>query len=243
MTVPSHALHRAHQLADSYDTWLLFVDVGTALWLVAYILAIVQGFKQKTYAIPLVAVSLNFSWEVLAAFAFKEPILLWRIGDILWMGIDGIIVYQVFRFGRDKQNVPEVRNWYYPFLIGLFALAFVGQYTLTAYIGDDLGFEDAYFISIVMGALFITMYFARREAGNLAYGIAWTKMLGTGLTSLALVFIFPRFYPGKPTYAFMYFVYALCLLLDGTYVVLLARARAASNAPAKVAPVASIATA
>lgn len=222
-----HFFHRAHHLSSSqvYGIGLLLVDIGTFFWMIAYVLAIIQGFRQKTYGIPLVAVCLNFTWEVLAAFAFQEPVVLWRIGDIFWMLIDGVIVYQVFRFGRDRQSAPEMRRWYYPILCSVFVAAAAGQYTFTSYFGDNLGFEDAYLISIVMGALFISMFFTRREAGNLAYGVAWTKMLGTGLTSLALVFILPHFYPNKPTYAFMYYVYALCFLLDASYVALLTRER------------------
>ena len=227
--MPTHAFHRAHQAAAlsncAYDWMLALVDVGTALWLVAYVLAIVQGFRQKTYGVPMVAITLNFTWEFLAAFAWDEPVLLWRIGDVLWMLIDGVIVFQLFRFGRARQSVPEIRDAYVPVLVALFLSALVGQYTFTRYFGDGLGFEDAYVISIVMGSLFITMYFARREHGDLAYGVAWTKWLGTGLTSLALYFILPRFYPHRTSYGFMYFAYVLCFVLDGTYVALLARGR------------------
>ena len=210
--MPTHAFHRTHQAAAlsncAYDWMLALVDVGTAFWLVAYVLAIVQGFRQKTYGVPMVAITLNFTWEFLAAFAWDEPVLLWRIGDVLWMLIDGVIVFQLFRFGRTRQSVPEIRDAYVPVLVALFLAALVGQ-----------------FISIVMGSLFITMYFARREHGDLAYGVAWTKWLGTGLTSLALYFILPRFYPHRTSYGFMYFAYVLCFLLDGTYVALLARGR------------------
>src|SRR5439155_24351450 len=93
--MPTQTFHRVHHLHELdpravYDWSLLVVDIGTLLWMVAYVLAIVQGFRQKTYAIPMVAIGLNFTWEVLAAFAWREPVVLWRIGDILWMVIDGI---------------------------------------------------------------------------------------------------------------------------------------------------------
>jgi hypothetical protein len=239
--MPTHAYHSVHHATrgGGYDWMLLLVDIGTLLWMVAYILAIVQGFRQKTYGIPMIAISLNFTWEVLAAFSWQEPVVIWRIGDILWMMIDGVIVYQLFRFGRARQTVPEVQNGYYPILIALFLIAIVGQYTFTMYFRDNLGFEDAYVISIVMGGLFINLFFSRRDAGNLAYGVAWTKMLGTALTSLALYFILPRFYPDERTYGFMYFAYVLCFVLDSTYIVLIARARrTATVAPARAVPTA-----
>lgn len=228
-------------LPGSYTPMILLVDIGTVLWLVAYLLSIWQGFKDKTYSIPIVAVCLCFTWEVLAATVMRAPVKLWFYGDVFWMCLDSVIVYQVFRYGRARQVIPEIRRWYYPILVCSFALALSGQYLFTRAYGDWLGFEDSYLINFVMSVCFIFMYFSRREAGNLTYGIAWAKMFGTGIISVALVWLFPVLYPQQYTQVtpLMYLLYGACAGVDLLYVTLLARARrlqAAQPGSAGLAP-------
>jgi hypothetical protein len=220
----SHFSIAANSLSAD-NPWVLLVDVGTALWLGAYVLAIRQGFVAKTYSIPLVAICSNFAWEILASFAWTAPIRLWHVGAVLWMGFDAVIVFQLFRYGRAQQTIPEIQRYYLPVLLGTFALAFAGQYTFTRFYPDPLGFEDAYLINTTMSVLFVFMYFVRRQRDNYTYGIAWLKMFGTGLTSLGLITLLPELYPGRPNFAFMHFLYATIFALDALYVLLLTRER------------------
>lgn len=219
-------LHHVHSSEISAtNVWVLIVDGGTGLWLIAYVLAIVQGFKQKTYAVPMVAITANFTWEILASFRWISPIALWHIGAILWMLFDTTIVYQLFRYGRAQQVIPEIKRWYYPIVVGTFVLAYLFQLTFADYYDDFLGFEDAYLINNSMSILFIFMYFVRRESGNMAYTVAWLKMLGTGVTSLAMIFLLPMMYPQRQEFSFMHLLYAGAFGFDLIYVGLLTRAR------------------
>jgi hypothetical protein len=93
------------------------------------------------------------------------------------------------------------------------------------YYGDQLGFEDAYIINTSMSILFPFMYFARRDASGYAYAIAWLKMFGTGVTSVAMVTLLPLFYPNRAQFDFMYVLYATAFGFDVLYVALLTRAR------------------
>jgi hypothetical protein len=237
-----HDVHTT--LPGPYNLMILLVDVGTVLWLVAYLLSIWQGFKEKTYSIPIVAVCLCFTWEILAATVMQAPIKLWVYGDIFWMCLDSVIVYQVFRYGRARQVIPEIRRWYYPILVCSFVLALLGQYLFTVAFGDWLGFEDSYLINFVMSVLFVFMYFNRREAGNLTYGIAWAKMLGTGIISVALVWLFPVLYPTHVPQVspFMHLLYVACAGVDLIYVTLLAHARRVPAVQADSADLAPVVT-
>lgn len=222
-----HILHRTHQAVEisGTDPWVIVVDIGTGLWVIAYIIAIVQGFKQKTYAVPLVAIAANFTWEVLASFKWVAPIKLWHIGAIVWMLFDITIVYSLFRYGRNVQVIPEIKKWFYPVVIGTFILAYIFQEQFAQYYNDDLGFEDAYLINNSMSILFIFMYFTRREAGDMAYWVAWLKMLGTGVTSLSMYFLLPKFYPQRTEFDFMTLLYCGAFGFDVIYVLLLTKAR------------------
>ena len=214
-------------LPGPFSPTMLMVALGTLLWMVAYVLSIWQGFKEKTYSVPIVAVCLCFTWEVLASTVTTAPVKLWHYGAIFWMLLDAVIVYQVFRYGRARQVIPEIRQWYYPILVCGLALALVGQYLFTIAFKDWLGFQFSYLINFVMSVCFIFMYFTRRDSGNLTYGIAWAKMLGTGIISVALVSLFPILYPahGPEHTPFMYLMYASCAVVDGVYIAMLTHAR------------------
>jgi hypothetical protein len=227
--MPAHAFFRTHGTISAWDPGVLIIDAASLFWLIAYVLAIVYGFKNRSYAIPAAAVCLNFSWEVLASFEWIAPVLLWHIGAIAWLAVDLIIVYQLYRFGSEQQRIPELKRWWYAIVTAGLLFALAGQHYGAIFDGDPLGFEDAYLINLVMSMLFIAQFFSRRDASVLVYGVAWTKMLGTALTSLGLIFVLPVLYPDKQSYAFMYLLYLACLLLDSLYIFLIAMARARAS--------------
>lgn len=242
--MPSHLLKHAHGLPLSDHPWLLgLVDVGTAFWLILYVLAIIGGFRAKSYEIPLVAISANFSWELIAAVFRIAPVRLWHIGDIGWLGLDAGIVWTVLRYGRQQQQIPEIRRNFYAVVVGTFVFALVAQLALEQALDDAYGFLDAYIISVMMSVLFYFLYFARRVANDINYAIAWCKLLGNGLTSAGFIFLYPLL-KGPPMSTFL--LYALCaanVLLDAGYVALLASARRGSPSadPASNARAASVA--
>lgn len=224
--MPSHLLKHAHGLPLTDHHWLLgLVDVGTAFWLILYVLAIIGGLRAKSYEVPLVAIAANFSWELIAAVYRVAPVRLWHIGDVAWLGLDAGIVWTVLRYGRQQQQIPEIRRNFYGVVTVTFAFALVAQFALEEALSDAYGFLDAYMISVMMSVLFYFLYFSRRNAGNISYAIAWCKLLGNGLTSAGFVFLYPLL-EGPATSRLL--LYALCVAnfsLDAGYVALLALAR------------------
>src|SRR5688500_6762476 len=161
--MPSHAFFRAHgSEISAWDPGVIVIDVASLFWLAAYLIALIYGFRKRTYAIPAAAICLNFTWEILASFEWIAPVELWHIGAIAWLAMDVVIVYQLYRFGKPEQRIPELRDhWYAIITFGLIA-ALIGQKLGATFDGDPLGFEDAYLINVVMSILFISMFFARR---------------------------------------------------------------------------------
>jgi hypothetical protein len=231
----AHFLRHAHALPTEQGLLLGLVDVGTAFWLVLYVLAIVAGFRGRTYAIPCLAICANFSWELIAAVWRIAPERLWHYGDILWLCLDAVVVYTLLRYGRARQAIAELQRWFYWMVLGTFLLALVVQYSLESALEDRWGFLDAYIISVMMSALFFFLYFSRRAIDNLTYAIAWCKCLGNGLTSAGFVFLYHEFYSGQ---AQLPLLHVLCLVnvgLDVGYVALIAKARGvAGSGPAPV---------
>src|SRR5580700_3376920 len=89
--------------------------VGLVFWFLAYVVVLRQGFVQKTYGIPFLAICLNVTWEFMASFVWNHPVeipvLVWldRAGLLLDLGI----VYTLLRFGRDRQVIPQMKRFYY----------------------------------------------------------------------------------------------------------------------------------
>lgn len=211
--------------------------VGYALWLVAYILVIRQGHRDRTYAIPLVPICLNFAWEFMDSWVLPDQVLFWKWVDRAWFLLDVAILWQLLRYGRKEMRIPELQRFFYPIVAVTLLLAFWGQYTFVTTFHDSLGFIAAFAINTVMSVLFPFFYFARRDLRGLSWGAAWCKLFGTALASIQCVFLFPIIHPlEKVPYtdlspdSFFYFMFLTIFAFDCVYVGLLWRARRAAAA-------------
>jgi len=88
--------------------------VGYLLWLVAYVLVIRQGKRDKTYAIPLLPICLNFTWEFMDSWVLPDPVSFWKWIDRAWFLLDVAILGQLLRYGRKEQVIPEMKRYFYP---------------------------------------------------------------------------------------------------------------------------------
>jgi hypothetical protein len=161
--------------------YVLMFGMG-ALWLVAYVLIIVRGFREKTFGVPVAALCANISWEFV--FSFVQPHYLpQRAADILWFCFDVVILCQLLRWGpRDFPNVSKA--FFYATvgfaLISGFAIVLLMTHELKNYNGAYAGFG----INLMMSILFIAMLCRRGSLRGQSIGIASSKMLGTVCASL-----------------------------------------------------------
>jgi hypothetical protein len=194
--------------------------VGLAFWFVAYVLVVWQGFHQKTYGIPFLAICLNVTWEFMASFIWNHPV---EIPVLMWLDragflVDLVIVYTLLRFGRQRQVIPQVQRYYYWIFAGTIPLAGFGQWTFTQTYYDPLGNIDAFMINLVMSVLFIFMFFARSDASGPAFVVAWAKMIGTACTSIMCFYWLPIIHPAMHDFALLEFLYVSIFLFDAIYV-------------------------
>jgi hypothetical protein len=210
----------------------LFIANGAALfWTVAYVCVIVHAFREKRPMIPAVAILLNVGWELAAVFEWPSYNTDMRFGAILWLMVDLIIVYQLFRFGGRHQGVAELRRyWYWAVFLGiLFSLG--GHSSFAVYNGDEFGLEDSYLINLVMSILFVRMYFTYQDTSKLARWIAWTKMLGTLCGSVGLTIMLNSMDPPWPrSLWFLYYLMIACFGFDMIYIGLVSRRRSQQGA-------------
>lgn len=190
---------------------LLMIGVGL-FWVLTYVLAIRQGFKDRTYGIPLTALCANLSWEAIFAFLYP-PALLLRLVILAWFALDLVILYQALRFGPDE--FPEVgRRTFYV----AFGLTLVTAFCLVLFISwefqDLQGSYAAFGQNLLMSVLFLLLPYRRGSLRGQSLGIAICKLLGTAMASLAF-FLYVERFQGS---ALMYFLYASIFVYDLLYV-------------------------
>ena len=211
--------YRLMQLAGNPPAWLGIVNViGDLLWLAAYILIIRKGFKDRTYGIPMLCIALNFTWEFIYAVDFPIPITFIAILRWAWLIADCVIVYQLFRYGRENQTIPFFRLYFFPISIAMFISAYIGQLAFHYSFADPWGIRNAYMINLVMSMLFISLYFDRPDGRGLSLGAGWLKMLGTGILSAGSLISIKDHWLEQ---SFMIYLYVSIFVFDVAYIVLL----------------------
>lgn len=236
---PSHSFHRLGESGGPFDpfAWFNIVgEIGCALWVVAYGLIIVRCFRDRSYGLPLVAICLNFSWEFLASWVWQNPVPLWHAFDRAWFFVDLVIVYQLLRYGRDLQRVPEVKRHFYPIVAVTMVAGTLGLHTFYLQYRDILGLVDAFIINLIMNVAFFPFFLARRRQGGrgLSVGAAWCKMLGTLGTSIECHYVIGMGEPWLPSLSFLTFLCVSIFATDVLYLYLVtkdARERARNAAP------------
>jgi hypothetical protein len=206
--------------------WQMFGVVvtvtGDLLWLLAYILTIRVGFKDKAFGIPMLAICFNFSWEFIYVVLEPSQNSLKYYLDLSWLLADSIIVYQLARYGKKLQPVPQMRKHFYAALVVTMAFCFLGQLAYhRQFLGvDPYGYQSAYNINLMMSILFIFLFFDRQDLRGLSYGAAWAKMLGTGVLSLGtFIYLIHKGDAGRQPY--MEFLFASIFVCDVFYIYLL----------------------
>lgn len=217
-----------HLMANPWPENLIIV--GDFLWLVAYILFIVIGFRQRTYGVPLVAIGLNFTWEIIHTLVFP-PLnpdghynLPHFIIQIFWLLADAVIVYQLLRYGKAQQTIPEFRRLFYPILLFAFTMDYIALRSFHVFFQQKDGSASGVIINWVMSGLFVSMFFARRShRTGLSYGGAWAKMLGSACIGFSCTYIIVQSGALGPGF-FLVFLFFCILVFDLTYVYLLHQA-------------------
>lgn len=193
---------------QNQDFWLYVSYFFLALfWLPAYIFIARRGFVEKTYGMPIVAMLGNWPWEWIYGLNLDSPCpLVWancperavQLSGVASMLLDALIVYTVFKYGRDKFSNPFIRKYYYPILIFGLLSSFAIQYTFVTEVGfpnihrlpvvgggtpdflagDEGGTYSAYILTFVMGILFILMLTERNSLEGQSFIIAMLMLLG-----------------------------------------------------------------
>ena len=193
-------------------------------WTVVYVVAIRIGFQQKTYAVPVVALALNFAWESIYAFRglTTADLSVQTFINLAWAIADLFIVYTFIRYGRRELPSFVSRPMFVAWGVLVFATGYIVQLLFFVEFGWTAAPRYAAFLqNLLMSGLFIAMFVARRGARGQSIVIAVAKWIGT----LAPTIVFGALYGSW----FILGVGLLCSVFDLAYIGLLLWARGRST--------------
>jgi hypothetical protein len=152
-------------------------------WTVVYIEATRIGIRDRTYAIPIVSLALNFAWEVIHAingvmyYAERAP----TYCIVLWMVTDLGIIYTYFAYGRSEFPSFVTRPIFVAGSLLVFVSAFLVQAAFVLEIYGPIGAINysAFLQNAFMSGSFIAMFVARGGSRGQSLTLAISKGIGS----------------------------------------------------------------
>jgi hypothetical protein len=159
----------------------LLTAISGLAWTIVYVDSIRIGFRQKTYAMPMAALALNFAWEsTYAVHDLTTAVSLQGLVNLVWALADLAIVYTFFAFGRAEFPRFVTRPMFITWGVLVFGAAYAVQWLFMAEFGvQDAARYSAFLQNLLMSGMFIAMFVARRGLRGQTLTIAIAKWLGT----------------------------------------------------------------
>ncbi|SRR5258708_11784683 len=142
---------------------LLTVISGLA-WTIVYFESIRVGFRDRTYAIPIAALALNFAWESThAAHDLATSVAVQAVVNLIWALADLAIVFTYFKFGPAELPRFVTRTMFAAWGILIFGVCYLVQWLFIARFGwHDASRYTAFLQNALMSGLSVQMLVARR---------------------------------------------------------------------------------
>ncbi|MGW3327941.1 transmembrane-type terpene cyclase [Streptomyces virginiae] len=155
--------------------------VSGIAWTLVYLEAIRVGLRDRTYAMPVAALALNFAWEsTYAVREFSVGLSPQGVVDVVWAVADLVIVHTYLRFGRAELPDFVTRPLFAAWSVLIFGTGFAVQWLFLAHFGaHDASRYSAFLQNLLMSGLFIALYVSRRGPLGQSLTIAVAKWLGT----------------------------------------------------------------
>lgn len=197
---------------------LFLILLSGISWSIVYIELIRKGFQDKTYAMPLFALGLNFAWEIIYSV---DSLLLNTASvqgwvNLVWAALDAVIVCIFFRYGRE--SFPEkAQEYFVPFSILAFAACFAIQFAFYFHFESVQASKySAFAQNAAMSILFLTMLFTRGNTRGQTVLMAVAKWIGTLAPTVLGGFI-------EEFNIYIVLMGAVCFVFDGIYTLVLGK--------------------
>lgn len=203
-------------------------------WSISYILIIHKSFKDKTYGIPLFALSLNLAWEFTFSFIYPPGDLLFaKIIFLTWLLLDLIILYTFFKYGYKPRKYIGIISKKSLYIFTVFILACSILFMILSVNDFSILFNNditqisgfiANIQNLIMSILFVSMLLNRGNTSGQSIYIAIFKWMGT-LTVAIL-----KFTNMLPSITTELFIIALIQFFDILYIYLIYKFSKRKNA-------------
>ena len=158
-------------------------------WIIVYEECIRLGFKEKTYAMPLFALGLNFAWEAIYSFsdiflAAHGPLVglnaIQAYVNASWAVLDIIILFTYFKYGKKEFSKSINKKYFLAWILLVMACCFALQYVFIKEFGFIMGAKYSAFLqNLLMSVMFIGMYVKRGNMKGQSLLLACAKWIGT----------------------------------------------------------------
>lgn len=160
---------------------LVLVLISGIAWTMVYIESIRVGVKDKSYAMPLWALGLNFAWEVIHSIL---GIMHFGIGaqpivNLIWAICDIGLLYTFFKYGYRHFSDYISKKQFVLYGVLVLAMSFAFQLLfLVEFNNLEAATYSAYLQNLLMSALFISFLVIRKSSIGQSKLIAWSKFIG-----------------------------------------------------------------
>ncbi|CRK38125.1 hypothetical protein BN1723_004366 [Verticillium longisporum] len=232
-------------------TSFALLAAGALCWDATYVLLAFRSRRTHSYGMPLLALALNISWEIIFAIGIAEQPLE-RIGFLAWLLLDIPILQATIRAApREFSHAPLVACNIVPILASMVVVGCAGNAAFAYWFfavpgrgsGDkagkwwrgaegydctELAFWTAGIAQLTVSAGCLAMLVERGHSGGTSYAIWFTRSLGTLLGWIGPSALLWCFWPeahGFFVNPVAVFIMATCLTCDMMYPMVLAQVR------------------
>ena len=174
---------------------LVLFATGCYLWVIVYILYILEIRRKQCIGMPVFAACSNFAWEIVWGLippsTTMGPLLVWAYRA--WFLLDLYIIVGVYRYGVQQISTPTLQRWYRPMVI-LTVVALTICYYFFKNEGYDtsIGATSAYIAQMFISVLYVLLQERHQKFVWQSLPISWLRMGGTGLNTIFLFLHYPN---------------------------------------------------
>ena len=222
ITIWQYAKHWSEHLwfdTGNYEWWQIALFLtGAVLWVVVYLDTIRYIIKLKTVNIPLIAICLNFGFEVTTSLFFVPDMgKTLVIGYWTWMVLDIFIVISMFRYGWKQIRIDAIKPHLTMLLSVGVVMGLVIQYFFITTYDLPMAPLSGYIISLEMSMCYLYLLFIPGFEGNGKLS-AWSKFIGNAVISIMFQTKYPDNY-------FLTSLYLSTAFFDICYIYLLTKSK------------------
>lgn len=206
-----------------YPPFEIFLFAGGCfLWVVVYVIYIVNGKRNKFIEMPVFAAAGNIGWEFAWAWLHRTDmglLLVWTYRA--WFILDVFIFADVLRHGRKQVTTPAIRQNMLPiFITCAVGWAVAVHYFVDAGLDTSIGANSAYIAQMGISILYLILLLRQTSLVGWSWPVAWLKMIGTGMNT-----VFMCIHPAYASNHFLHFLAVTATTIDCAYIVVFWRLR------------------